>query len=301
MGIKNWTVTVETVKSVGARECYFENKDEPSHENSVSLTAICNDERASMRMIKLCEQAKAKQRQARKGGRPPTAAMEFVFALPSDLPDNGTDQDWIGITKDMIKSLAESVGADPNELVKVCRGSLHREPVTDSENATKGTHLHLMVGKILPDGTPMPKLQQSKALYAVKQAFNDSVLDRLGHSHEMYVARTNSNKKRYKNKFLNTNAAVAKAVKSVQRNCTRMTEYLLDENWARVVSTQSRLDKAVKAMEELELDDAIQIDPQQSKMLDLLKNQVEALTQQSTEAIELASKENDLRAKRKMG
>jgi hypothetical protein len=289
-GIKNWTVTVETVKSVAAREVYFENKDEPSHADSLSLTKIWNGEAASMRMMTLCEQAKAKQKAARKGGRPPTAAVEFVFVLPSDLGENGTNEQWKEVTKEMVISLARSVGVEPNELSKVCRGSLHREPQTSSEDATKGTHVHLMVGKILPNGTPMPKLQQKKALHEVKQAFNASVLKHLGYNHEMYVARSNSNKKRYKNKWFANNAKLSKAVSAVQRCCTNLTKYTIDCNAMRILSTERRLDKALQELEELKSSPEVKIEQEQSQMIDLLMAQVDRLKEQGQESIELTKK-----------
>ncbi|HCE1526055.1 TPA: hypothetical protein NGR28_004605 [Vibrio parahaemolyticus] len=283
MGIKNWTVTVETVKSVAAREVYFENKDEPSHADSLSLTKIWNGESASMRMMTLCEQAKAKQKAARKGGRPPTAAVEFVFVLPSDLEQNGSDDDWKELTKDMIRSLARSLDVDPNDLSKVCRGSLHREPQTSSEDATKGTHLHLMVGKILPNGTPMPKLQQKKALHEVKQAFNASVLKHLGHSHEMYVARTNSNKKRFKNSWFKKNADLSRAVQAVQRNCNNLTKYVLELNAMRIMSTKRRLNKALEELEELKTKHPVE--EQQMTMMELLVMQSQQVQEQADQAL----------------
>lgn len=283
MGIKNWTVTVETVKSVAAREVYFENKDEPSHADSLSLTKIWNGEGASMRMLTLCEQAKAKQKAARKGGRPPTAAVEFVFVLPSDLEQNGSDDDWKELTKDMIRSLARSLDVDPNDLSKVCRGSLHREPQTSSEDATKGTHLHLMVGKILPNGTPMPKLQQKKALHEVKQAFNASVLKHLGHSHEMYVARTNSNKKRFKNSWFKKNADLSRAVQAVQRNCNNLTKYVLESNAMRIMSTKRRLNKALEELEELKTKHPVE--EQQMTMMELLVMQSQQVQEQADQAL----------------
>ena len=287
MGIKNWTVTIETVKSVAAREVYFENKDEPSHANSESLTRIWGNESTSMRMITLCEQAKTKQRAKRKGGRPPTAAVEFVFVLPSDLEQNGSDDDWKELTKDMIRSLARSLDVDPNDLSKVCRGSLHREPQTSSEDATKGTHLHLMVGKILPNGTPMPKIQQKKALHEVKQAFNASVLRHLGHSHEMYVARTNSNKKRFKNSWFKNNADLSRAVQAVQRNCTNLTKYVLEYNAMRIMSTKRRLNKALEELDELKTQHPV--DEQQMTMMELLMMQSQQVKEQADQALAINS------------
>ena len=284
MGIKNWTVTAETVRSAAAREVYFENKDEPSHADSISLTPI-GGQQATMRIIRLCEEAKAKQRVARKGGRPPTAAMEFVFVLPSDLDENGTDEEWKKVAGDMVSSLARSVGVDPKQLAQVCRGSLHREPQTSHEESTKGNHLHLMVGKILPNGTPMPRLQQKKALHEVKQAFNDSVLRHLGHSHEMYVARTNSNKKRFKNKWFKGNADLSRAVQAVQRNCTKLTQYVIECNAMRIASTEKRLDKALEQLEELTKGKPLEI--QQKTMVELLQEQAKQVKAQTNQSVDL--------------
>ena len=118
MGIKNWTVSVETVKSVGTREVYFENENEPSHANTLSMTPIFGNKAHSMLIQQKCEEAKAEQRIARKGGRPPTPALEFVFVLPSDVDVSGTDEDWQRITYDMVKDLANTVGVDPRELAR---------------------------------------------------------------------------------------------------------------------------------------------------------------------------------------
>ncbi|MGR5144853.1 hypothetical protein ACQKPX_24745 [Photobacterium sp. DNB23_23_1] len=300
MGIKNWTVTVEATKSVAAREVYFENKDEPSHADSIDLKCIWGGQANSMRMITLCEQAKAKQRAKRKGGRPPTAAVEFVFVLPSDLDENGTDEQWKELTKDMIRSLGRSVGVDPNELSKVCRGSLHREPQTSSEDVTKGTHIHLMVGKILPNGTPMPKLQQKKALHEVKQAFNASVFKHLGHNYEMYVAQTNSNKKRYKNKWFANNAKLSKAVAAVQRNCTKLTQYVLECNAMRIASTEKRLDKALEQLEQITQEKPLE--EQQKTMVELLQEQAEQVKEQAKQSVDLdrATNKIDQEVEKKM-
>ena len=185
MAIKNWTVTAESTTSAAAREIYLHNRKHPNHRRTEGCVDVWGNKNHTLNIIRNCESYKLESAKRRRGGRPPTEAMEFVFTLPKGM--RPTPEQWKSMCVDIIKTTAKTLDIDANELAHVCRGVVHQQQ-QDQGRKGSGDHLHLMIGKFTKSNVYLRDLQKKGVLYAMKCQFNQSVLNELGVSHLDYVA-----------------------------------------------------------------------------------------------------------------
>ncbi|WP_165312413.1 hypothetical protein [Vibrio ziniensis] len=187
MGIKNWTVTVESVKSTAARELYLNNLNHQNHSNTERIINIWGNAQTSLNIQYQCEKRRLQQAMKRKGGRPPLAAMEYVFTLPKGI--RPTKQQWQSILKRVVSNLSHSIGLNPRDFNGIVRAVLHQQ----EQNALLGTgdHLHVVIGKFNNNGLYLSELQKKGAIYTAKLSFNAAVRDELGIDHNDYIAKKN--------------------------------------------------------------------------------------------------------------
>lgn len=184
MGIKNWTVTAQSVKKgAAAREVYLNDKNHPNHANTEAYLNVWGSKNHTLNIIKTCENYKMEQAQKRKGGRPPTDSMEFVFTLPKGIrPDQ---EQWKKMLNTIMVDTAKRLDIDPKQLTGITRAVVHQQNQDPSVKGS-GDHMHVVVGKFTPDGTYLRDLQKKGVLHTMKLGFNRAVLREMGVSHETY-------------------------------------------------------------------------------------------------------------------
>lgn len=214
MAIKNWTVTAETTRSASAREIYFNDAKHKNHVNTESIHTLFGSSETTLNIINLCEKRKMELALQRRGGRPPTEAMEFVFALPKGIRPTGPQ--WREMMTGVLHQIASVMEMDSNEFTPITRAIVHRQK-QDIDGGT-GDHCHMMIGKFTENGRYMPELQQKGVLHQAKMAFNAEMIRVMGISHKGYEAKkkyTGAAKKRVP-KWIVDSARAAEALKSEQ-------------------------------------------------------------------------------------
>lgn len=185
MTLKSWTVTVESVKSTTARELYLKNSNHSNHSHTEHIVDIWGNSQTTLNIQYQCEKHRLAQAMKRKGGRPPTPAMEYVFTLPKGI--RPTEQQWQSILKCIITNLSRSMGLKPTDFNGIVRAVLHQQ----KQDQTRGTgdHLHVVLGKYTNDGKHLKELQKRGAIHTAKLSFNAAVRAELGISHHDYIVQ----------------------------------------------------------------------------------------------------------------
>lgn len=189
MAIKNWTVTVESVKSTAARELYLNNTNHPNHSDTERIVNIWGNPQTTLNIQYQCEKRRLEQAMRRKGGRPPTPAMEYVFTLPKGI--RPSEQQWQSMLKRIIKNLSRSIGVKPSEFNGIVRAVLHQQNQNVTRRQGSGDHLHVVIGKFTNTGHHLKELQRIGAIHTAKLSFNDAVRAELGISHHSYITQKN--------------------------------------------------------------------------------------------------------------
>ena len=189
MAIKNWTVTVESVKSTAARELYLNNPNHPNHSDTERIINIWGNPQTTLNIQYQCERRRLEQAMRRKGGRPPTPAMEYVFTLPRGI--RPTEQQWQSMLKRIVTNLSCSLGVKPSDFNGIVRAVLHQQNQNDILRKGSGDHLHVIIGKFTNNGQHLKNLQKIGAIHTAKLSFNDAVRAELGISHHDYITQKN--------------------------------------------------------------------------------------------------------------
>ena len=188
MAIKNWTVTVESTKSVTAREIYLHDAHHANHKNTEKIIDVHGSKDTMISINRNCESYNLTNALKRKGGRPATPALEFVFTLPKGDQFRPSLEQWRKMIGPVIGAMYRSAGykGDGKALNNMVRAVVHQQ----DNNAIKGTgdHIHVVCGKFTPDGQYLRDLQKKGVLNVAKQRFNKAVYDTLGIDHKTYVA-----------------------------------------------------------------------------------------------------------------
>ncbi|MEZ8867875.1 hypothetical protein AB6F25_22725 [Vibrio splendidus] len=185
MAIKNWTVTVESARSVLAREIYLTDINHKNHTNTEQIINIIGSPQTTLNIEYQCEKRRLAQAVKRKGGRPPTAGMEYVFCLPKGI--RPAPEQWRSMIKHVITSLSRSMGISPKHFNGIVRAVLHQQD-SSPEGKGAGDHIHLILGKHSNEGLFLTALQKRAAIRVAKLSFNHAVWTELGISHNDYVA-----------------------------------------------------------------------------------------------------------------
>ncbi|UWZ97421.1 hypothetical protein [Vibrio splendidus] len=125
----------------------------------------------------------------RKGGRPPTPAMEYVFTLPKGI--RPSEQQWQSMLKRIITNLSRSIGVKPSDFNGIVRAVLHQQNQSGTRKQGSGDHLHVVIGKFTNTGHHLKDLQKIGAIHTAKLSFNDAVRAELGISHHSYITQKN--------------------------------------------------------------------------------------------------------------
>ncbi len=135
-------------------------------------------------MIHFCEKYKFKQAQKRRGGRPPTPAMEFVLTLPKGVRPSA--KQWLLMLRIVLSDIAKSLNIDVIALAPITRAVIHQQE-QNTEVKGSGDHLHLLIGKFTEDGRYLRDLQRKMVLSQIKRTFNQAVLQEMGIAYSSYT------------------------------------------------------------------------------------------------------------------
>ncbi|EGR1604381.1 hypothetical protein D6L34_25375 [Vibrio parahaemolyticus] len=238
--MKGWTVvtkvTRDKAEGLAGREVYLHNK---KHKNHVKTEAIVQLYGSTQTMAKMAHNgaiAAAIVKDQGKGGRPPESyAVEFTLNLPKGY--RPTTEQWQKIAQHTVKKMAESLGIKPEVLGAQSYITLHQQdqtpnphPETGKERDT-GDHIHMVVGKFLPNGVCLRDLQRKTMTRTVKDAFNFSTLA-IGCDWQEYAAtklqaQEHANKKRvptWRVKAARENEALDRRVAALSEKVARMED-----------------------------------------------------------------------------
>ncbi len=131
---------------------------------------------------------------ARKGGRPPTPAMEFVFSLPKRDDLRPTQEQWKKMIIQVAKSMVKSMDIPTSELSGIIRAVVHQQAPKVGKGS--GDHCHVVIGKFTNNGKYLRALQKKGVLYVAKQAFNIAVNDVMNVDYTTYKVEQKYNSKK---------------------------------------------------------------------------------------------------------
>ena len=260
MAIKNWTVTVESVKSTAARELYLNNTNHPNHSDTERIVSIWGNPQTTLNIQHQCEKRRLEQAMRRKGGRPPTPAMEYVFTLPKGI--RPSEQQWQSMLKRIIKNIARSIGVKPSDFNGIVRAVLHQQNQIVTQRQGSGDHLHVVIGKFTNTGHHLKELQKIGAIHTAKLSFNDAVRAELGICHHNYITQKNypkSAKKRaprWKVQAVREKEAQEELIASVQHNLSKVLKQC--EKWLKAFDSgdlrqmERQYNRITKSLEQLD-------------------------------------------------
>lgn len=187
MGIKNWTVTMQSTKSAAAREIYFFNKNDKNHKKTEAFLNIWGGADSTANIIRNSEHRRLDTLKKGKGGRPPSEAVEFVLTLPKGI--RPSQEQWKKMCTMVVKDIATKLKISPQELNGVGRAVVHQQEQTGVKGS--GDHMHMMLGKFTNTRKYLPDLQRKGVLHTVKVSFNAAVFNVMGIDHSTYIAQKN--------------------------------------------------------------------------------------------------------------
>lgn len=256
--IKNWTVTVESTKSASAREIYLNDAKHPNHKHTDAILNIIGSQSTTLNINRNMEAYKLKTATARKGGRPPLPAMEFVFSLPKRDDLRPTAEQWKAMIVQVVKAMATSMDVETQELSGIVRAVAHQQDPDSGKGS--GDHCHVVIGKFTNDGKYLRALQKKGVIHAAKQAFNVAVSDVMGVDYTTYRAEQNYNSKKraplWKVKAaraMKEVEAASKLLNQFHKQAEKWLQAFQDGDSKQLNRQFNRLQKSIDGIEGLEL------------------------------------------------
>lgn len=182
MSLKNIFVRGEKLKD-GVRGLryanYLINENHPNHKKS-RIVKIHNHSRQWIENS-LHNAIEANQKKIISGGRPTTRfGHSFVFSLPKNQPCPSNEQ-WKEISKNIIKSLSQSLKLSPREISRNSLIVLHNQ---------SNPHIHLLVSSVISQKTYNQQLSSEVTMKRLKKTFDFSCLKILGFDKTLYKPNT---------------------------------------------------------------------------------------------------------------
>ncbi|EPA8576721.1 hypothetical protein ACQ7JO_004587 [Vibrio parahaemolyticus] len=187
MGIKNFTVIAEGVKSAAAREIYFTDEKHRNHANTTDIIELYGNEKTTLNIIRMNEERKLSLAKNRKGGRPPKEGTEFVFSLPNGDEFKPSKEQWTAMLKGVLKDACEHMGIDGKDILPITRAVAHQQAVTNDGRAG-GDHMHVMIGNCTLSGQKL-ELNDRGLLKTLKHGWNNQIRLQMGICHTTYNAK----------------------------------------------------------------------------------------------------------------
>ncbi|CAK3828267.1 conserved hypothetical protein [Vibrio crassostreae] len=186
--LKNWTVITESAKCMLAREKYLNDAKHKNHRNTEAILNLFGSEETSLNMMRNCNKYALLQASKRRGGRPPTPAIEMVFALPKGI--RPSSREWRKILNIIMRNLVSSLEVTGKDLAQITRAVVHQQ-AQSQEVRGSGDHLHLILGKFTNDLVYLRDLQRKSTTRLVKKAFNTAILEVMNIDHRSYKPQKN--------------------------------------------------------------------------------------------------------------
>lgn len=251
MGLKNWTVTADSIQKSDAGLIsftkYLEDKNHKNHKDKTEsiMPIFGNAKNLAYTQCKRASDKNLEMRLKRKGGRPVTTfAQSFVLSLPQGV--RPTQQQWKEMIANVIKFSATVIDENIQELMKDTFINVH-----DNKS---NPHLNLLIGKIDSAGRIRKPVTQKKFLTAIKTSFNAAVLKTMGVDYATYTPERSGYPSMEKWEYMKTLAEEAeknakKAVleasstsKELEAKAQELTEEILDaeatlENMGEIIET----------------------------------------------------------------
>ncbi len=186
--LKNWTVVTQAAQDVMAREHYLLDTAHRNHKRTEKIVNIFGSEAQSLNILRNTERYKLKQASNRRGGRPPTAGVEFTFNLPKSIRPSA--QEWRQMLNKLMIELAAHLDVSTSQLGTIVRAVVHQQDQTPTVRGS-GDHMHVVIGKFTDELKYLPDLQRRSTTRLIKIAFNNAVNDVMGVSHQSYQIQKN--------------------------------------------------------------------------------------------------------------
>ncbi|NOI18346.1 hypothetical protein F0223_08895 [Vibrio coralliilyticus] len=170
------------------REHYLLNKAHHNHKCTEQIINIFGSEAQSLNMLRNTERYKLRQARNRRGGRPPTAAVEFTLNLPKEIRPSA--QEWRLMLNKLMIELAAHLDVSTSQLGAIVRAVVHRQDQTKNVRGS-GDHMHIVIGKFTNELNYLSDLQRKSTTRLMKVAFNNAVYDVVGISHRNYQIQKN--------------------------------------------------------------------------------------------------------------
>lgn len=191
MGIKNWFVRSQRVgnrqNGLISYAMYLTDKEHKNHKGISKIIPIYGS--AENFVSETASSAINKELNNKKGGRRiESYAQSFVFGLPDSVNKPTPDQ-WKNIFKDVMRSMASTLGIATNDLKGKIFANVHEQD---------NPHLNIVIPRVI-NGSVLEKLDQRAVIGVAKKAFNASALARCGLDTSTYKPiRTNVGRRQEK-------------------------------------------------------------------------------------------------------
>lgn len=270
--MKGWTVTTRSTKNgasgLAGREFYFFNKNDKNHKSTEEIISIHGNDKHIENMALAGAKYAAKQKLARKGGRPPSSyAVEFVLTLPKG--PRPTPKQWHKVLISSLKQLAKHCDVDLKELAPITRAVLHRQ-AQDGTGKGTGDHVHVLVGKFTNDGKYLRNLQRKTATRAIKDGYNAAMLEHVGLNWKTYKPAPQQYANKRKVPTWKVKAARAHNALDLKNKLLDQREFDIDEKTKQLKELQSLNAKfqnqAQKWLEAFDVADRKQMNRQANRM-----------------------------------
>lgn len=291
--LKNWTVVTESAKCVIARERYLNDKQHKNHINTEQIINIYGSENQSLNMLRNCERYKLAIAKKRRGGRPPTAAIEFVFSLPKSICPSSDE--WRLILNIVINNLSDSLNIESRKLASIVRAVVHRQN-QNTKIKGSGDHMHVLVGKFTDDLTYLRNLQRKSTTRLMKQSFNFAMLDVMGISHQSYqldkdyIGEAKKRAPTWKVKSARKADQISEQKKRLKRIISQAKKWLEAYEVNNVKQMNRQYNRLNKELDELGLDSAGEQDQAMSELISNLLLDIDSKKKKSENVKKLKNK-----------
>ncbi|NOI80560.1 hypothetical protein F0237_07785 [Vibrio tubiashii] len=171
-----------------AREHYLLNQSHRNHKRTEQIINVFGSETQSLNILRNTERYKLRQASKKRGGRPPTAAVEFSLNLPKGI--RPSMEEWRQVLNKLMVELAAHLGVSTRQLATIVRAVVHQQD-QDTNVRGSGDHMHIVIGKFTYELQYLSDLQRKSTTRLIKIAFNNAVDDVVGISHQSYQIQKN--------------------------------------------------------------------------------------------------------------
>ncbi|GGC08970.1 hypothetical protein GCM10011352_39170 [Marinobacterium zhoushanense] len=248
MGIKNFFVRSESIKNglngLAVYLRYLEDSKHKNHLKTNNIYALLNNADYFFSSVardfnKACVEVAANK----KGGRPPTVtAQSFCLSMPASIQP--TRQEWVEISKSVLKEVSRIIDVDYKVLVKHTFINVH-----DQNNS----HLNILIPRRINGKSYAVELSRPSTTNVLKSIFNGLVykiygLDRNYYKPEM-IGRTNGKLQSIKEEK-NSILIIERNIKKLSEQIDKYVNALLLNDMNQYRRQRNRMQRTVEQLKE---------------------------------------------------